>query len=636
MAKLISTTQLYPVERIGLGGLNTFDSPDNIQDIEIANVRNMIFDDGILQNRKGSLLNLAKPTGETGYPFQMLVATTSKGVDYMIVNYNLNFYLNDFINKQWIKLNQAYTPATKNVFYGSTSWNNGSKDDRFYFGNGVDDTMKWIMAVNTLSVTTASADGTITLSDSTSFPATGNLIIQNGGTQTVLAYTSNTLSTGVLVITGTVGSIITAGTTVTVPIEDINPSSSVPKGKVFIKSFARLFVMNSVGFENKVNFSQSNDPENYASTTDMTSGGSFILYAGVGGILGAADFGSYLLIDKQNIKHQVYQNISSDNTTFQFQIIPVMSGDGIGPASQSTILSYMNTSYYPTVGEGIISFTPQQTGASTTSGLILLSQKINNLVTELLDFSISRTAGLAQKLYWTVSLPVIGVPTVINNLVLMYDLVRASQNQTQSAWTIFDDWNAVDLKPVNGILYYLSASDGGVYEAYEGYQDATLQIPVAYTSYAETKRFNLNSPATLMRAQYIYVEGFVSLSTKLYFNVLFNESGALGKQSYTIAGNDSKVTSNTFTGGLGRFELGLPILGGVEFATIQQTTQPLFFRAYIEVSQAFRPHNLQLQCFTNELGAQWGLSALCLITQPESSIETDLVLGPSAVPALNI
>lgn len=632
MPLLNEKSKLYNIKNL-LGGLNTFDSSDDIQDIEISDVRNMVLDDGVLQNRKGSLQNISKPTGETASPFQILVATTSKGVDYMICNYGLNFYLNDFKNNQWIKLNTTYTPTTANIFYGSTSWNNGSKDDRFYFGNGVDDTMKWIMAVDTLKVATGAGDTSITLNKSTSFPASGNLIIQNGVTQVLLAYSANDTSTGIITV-GTVGTVIPAGSTVTVPIQDLNPASSVPKGKVFIKSFARLFVMNSVGFENKVNFSQSSNPEVFAVTTDMTSGGSFVLYAGVGGILGAADFGSYLLIDKQDIKHQVRQNISSDNANFVFQIIPVMSGDGIGPANQATILSYMNTSYYPTVGEGIISFSPAQTGASTTSGLVLLSQRINNLVTEVLDFSIARTAGLGQKLYWSVSLPVIGTPTVINNLVLMYDLVRASLNQPQSAWTIFDNWNAVDLKPVNGILYYLSASDGAVYKAYEGYQDATAGNPTPYTSMALSKRFNLNSPATLFKAQYIYLEGFISQSTKLYINVFDNEKGALGTQSYIIDGNNKSLTSNAFSGGLGRFVNGLPLLGGIDFETIKNATQPLFFRVYLEVSQAFREHNVQLQFFTNAMGSQWGVSTITLITQPETSIETALVLGPSAVPTI--
>src|ERR1035437_4863352 len=131
MAILPSTTKIYPVPQLGLGGLNTADASSDIQDNELANARNIVFTDGIMQNRKGSLQILAKPVGETANPFQILVATNSDGVDFLIANYGTNFYLKDTINSQWIKLNQAYTPATGGVFYGSTSWNAGTVDDRF-------------------------------------------------------------------------------------------------------------------------------------------------------------------------------------------------------------------------------------------------------------------------------------------------------------------------------------------------------------------------------------------------------------------------------------------------------------------------------------------------------------------------
>jgi len=636
MPILNPTTQLYKIPNL-IGGLNTFDSPDDIQDIEVANIRNMVFDDGILQNRKGSLLNLAKPTGETSNPFQLLVATNSAGIDYGIANYGTNFYLKDEINNQWVKLNQAYTPATGGVFYGSTSWNNGTTDDRFYFGDGVTDVMKWIMAVNTLSVATTAIDATITLTNSKSFPATGNVIIQNGLTQIVKAYTANDTTTGIITLTGAIGAIVPVGSTVTVPIQDVaNADSGIPRASVFVKSFGRLFTANSVGAENTLHYSIVGNPEDHTVSASINSGGFYTVYKGKGGILGMTDYGQFLTIEKIDVISEFTFNNASDNSGFIVQVFPLISGDGIGPANNSEILNYMNLLYYPTVGEGIVSFSPSQTGTSTGSGLNILSNKINNLLTELLDFSISRTCGFAQKLYWLVSLPTIGVPTNVNNLVLMYDLVRAGKNTTLSAWTIFDNWNAVDIKPINQVLYYLSANDGGLYQTYEGYQDAVSSNPNPYISFVQSKRYDLNSPATLIRGQYIYIEGFISKNTKLYAQTLYNENGALGSQSYQILGNNSTITSNSFSGGLGRFTLASPLLGGLDLATIQQLQNPLFFRCYLEVSQAYREHNVQVNFFTVDLGAQWGISKLTLITQPEQSIETNLVLGPASVPVVNL
>lgn len=708
MPILPATTQLYPVANL-LGGLNTFSDEEDIADTELTSIRNMVFTDGILQNRQGSLLYAAKPSGETSTPSQILVATNSAGIDYMIGVYGVNFYLWDTINSQWIKLNTGFTPSTVGNFYGSTSWNNGTSDDRFYFGNGIDDTMKWIMAVDSLKTITASADTTLVLNSTTSFPTSGSVIVMNAGTPISLTYTSvNKLYTAttlafvqsgttytitdsgnqfvskgfvigdVITITGTqnnnkqftiiniaagtltvtevtvnetagasvtieavgqktlnlsgaVGAIVPAGSTVVMPIVN---ATGVPAGSVFVKSLGRLFVANAQGAENTLHYSVSGNPESYTVATNVNSGGFYTVYKGKGGILGMTDYGQFLLIEKVDILSQLQFNIASDNSGFIVEVNPVISGDGIGPANSAEILNYMNQLYYPTVGEGIVSFSPATTGTSTTSGLNLLSTKINNLVTEKLDFSISRTCGLAQKLYWAVAMPTIGTPANINNLVLMYDLVRAQENDNKSAWTIFDNWNAVDLKPVNGILYYLSASDGAIYESYQGYQDATLGIPVSYNSYAITKRFDLNSAATLMRGQYLYLEGFVSENTTFYVNLLYNEAGSLGSQGYAISGSNSIITSTTFIGGLGAFVLGPQMLGGVDLATLETGANPLFFRVYLEISQAYREHNIQALMYSTALGSQWGISHLTLITQPENSIETALVMSPSSIPAI--
>lgn len=788
MPVLPASSNLYPVQKFGLEGLNTFDDESDIEDIELADVRNMVFSNGLLQPRPGSLLYLAKPTEETNSPNQLLVATDSVGIDYMISVYANNFYLADTINTQWIRLNQAYTPPSSGLFYGSASWNRGIRDDRFYLGNGTDHNMKWVIAVNSLSIEALIADTKLSLfdtikflgndgnpfatytnttisftapnviSDSTlgfltsgfrtgqSIKITGSALnngiftiisvtageitvketivfevagasdtiaqlgialIQNGSTAFTLYYdsvgTNYTVSTisftsphtisdsangfltagfapgqkigisgsfqndgaftivsvtaGTMVVVesvedqvaglsititaptlnldATVGQNVPIHSTVTTPLIDMG---EMPRGKVMTVSQGNLFLSNFIGSENTINFSRLGDPEDFTITTaDPNTAGFYTVYHGKGGIIDMKDFGQYLVIEKQDIILQWIFTVSSSGDLLE-SVEPIIAGDGIGPVSNANSMSYMNELYYPTSKQGIIQFSPTTTGSQTTSGLTVLSQKINNLVVDVLDFSLARTCGLGQKLYWTVALPTIGIQTSINNLILMYDLVRASENPTASAWTVFDNINATDIKPVNNNLFILSANDGAVYQIdVPGiYQDAIDTNPVPYTAYALSKRFNLNQPAQLMRSQYVYVEGYISLNTTFYIRALYNESGSLGSQAYVIKGTDTNITTNPFTGGLGRFILGSPVLGGVDLETLQQFQRPLFFRVYLETSQAFREHNIQLQCFSNTIGSFWGISKIVLITQPENSIETNLVYSPGTAPMLTI
>lgn len=622
---LPDNAQIKIINKVGLAGVNTFDDPKDILDQELALVRNMTYDDGTIFPRMGSLQILAKPEDETQAPFQILVATNSVGMDFQIVVYGNNFYLADMVNNQFILLNNGYSPATTGVLYGSANWNKGTSDDRFYFGNGVDDTIKWIMGFSTNSVAISPADTTITLENSKSLPASGTVLVTTGGVTTAIPYTAN--SANVLTLTGTAGITVPIGATVVTPIIDM--STIVPKGKVFTKSQGRLFVANSVGAESTINYSVSADPEDYTVSSAITSGGFYTLFKGKGGILGMTDFGQYLTIEKIDVISNFSFNVASDNSGFIVIVDPVISGDGIGPASPATILNYMNILYYPTVGEGIVSFSPAATGNTTTAGINLLSQKINNLVTETLDFTLSRTAGYRQKLYWLVAQPTIGVPVNVNNLVLVYDIIR-------TAWTIYDNWNAVDIKPANNLLYYLNVNDGALYQANSGYQDAVNGMPTAYNAVMLTKRIDLDNPEMLMRGIYVYVQGYISLNTKFYITILFNENGVLGKQTYEIAGDNQKITALALGGGLGYFPLAVPLLGGVDLATMQALENPLFFRAYLEISQALRPHNIQVQAYSVAAGSQWGLSSIVPITVPDQTIETRLILGPGTAPTIQL
>lgn len=620
MAKYPPQATSKIINKAALAGLNTFDDPKDISDQECAALTNMIFDDGVIYPRQGTFLHRAKPAGETAAPFQMLKATNSNGLDFMIINYGVNFYLDDTVNNQFIKLNQAYTPPTSGLFYGYANWNKGITDDRFYFCNGTDDVMKWIMGFNQLKVAASSSDGTITLNSSVSFPASGNIIIVNAGTPFVLAYSANNTTTGVLTITGTVGHNVAIGSSVTTPLIDM--STTIPKGKILLTSQGRLFTMNSFIAQNTINYSISGNPEDYTVSVSPNSGGFYTLYHGSGGIINADDFGEYLSIEKVDIILSFSFSYTSDNSSFIVTVTPIIAGDGIGPASNLTTLNYMNVLYYPTVKEGIISFSPATTGSQTTSALGILSQKINNLVLTELTFTNARTCGGNQKLFWACAQPVDGVPESFNNIILMYDLIR-------QAWTTWDNLNATDLKFVNQIQYYLSANDGGVYECNINYQDMIGNNPIPYTASFLTKRFNFDKPDRLERCLYLYLEGYITLGTKFYTDVLFNENGSLGKQTYLIDGSNSTLVESSFIGGMGVFMMGLPLFGGITLTGMQIASKPQFFRAYLELSQAYRPHNIQVRCYSVNLGSQWGVSSYTPITIPDESIEDQLILSPT-------
>ena len=993
------------INKVALSGLNTWDDPKDIADQECADILNMVFDEGMIKPRGGSYLYRAKPALETDDPFQMLVATTSDGIDYLIANYGVNFYLDDTINNQWIWLNPSggYIPYSTGLYYGTTPWNQGIADDRFYFCNGTDPVIKWYTALDTLHIATVATDTTLTLNDAIRFPQSGSLVVKGTTGEFILKY--STKSGNVLNLVGTVGQIVPIGSSVTIPIVSVpeidqsqniandatpfgtndsttlhnkvaqsfvaskdtvegfifnkqsdtgvflndvkfslrtdsggSPSSTIlqsktidnadwigrnlglqginfrtnepisflpspqsaglndmtqsgnfsgtqsdefrviidsvadsginnlvfnglggdvllidssgytggssntnqyrlfitepggfpqpfgyelykngtlvdfgplqapggvgfplnttydginfnipvnivgsvppavtaysgslqngmvwtlnirapqisdtfqwfkndlttpvasgvaitgsdqtlangisikfehttghtysdswdfywqynkvtigntywlvfettkndlpagdtnnhpnigintaggyasglvkydntsdgwitiptidlyffilstpfiPRGKILKKSQGRLFLFNSVFNENAFNYSQINDPENFEINDTANTGGFYTVYHGKGGIVDVNDFGEYLLIEKENDLLKCMFLFDSTNTNFIVQITPVISGESIGPVSNATALNYMNNLYYVTNEEGIIEFTPEATGGQTTSTLNIISQKINNYVTRVLDFENSRCAGWNQKLFWVTAVPLLkGLPKPYpNNGVIMYDLIR-------QAWTRFDNWNCADIKPVNNTLYYFSLNDGAIYQCFVDFQDAANGNPLEYTASFSTKRFDLDSPELLSKEIYVYLQGYINLSSKFYVDILYNENGYLGKQTYLIDGSSSIYVFGGIQGGLGYFPFGIPLLGGFNLRTMQGAQNLAFFRVYLECSQAFRPHNIQVVCYSQDLGSEWGVNNITLITAPEKSIETQLVLSPTLNPPI--
>lgn len=613
----------YPVNKVGMSGINSFDDPKDIDDTECTDMLNMVFDNGIVTPRQGTMLYAAKPSVETGAPFQFLTPTDSLGIDYMIVNYGLNFYL--WYNNQWSRLNQVYTPPSQGLYYGSANWNNGIIDDRFYFGNGFDDTMKWIMAVTTVTAFNPVGGTFILVADNTRFPSTGPIVITNpDGTSYAGVYTSKGGDS--LFITPSID--IQVGATVAMQIQDMG--SDFPKGKVLAKFQNRLVLANSYQAENTLNYSVLGDPEDYTVSTDDTSGGLYVIFKGRGGIINLDDFGEYLVVEKKDIMLSFSFQYASDNSGFIVQVTPIISGDSVGPVSNSNSVNYMNTLNYITESEGIVSFSPVTTGSQTSPTLNVISQKIQNYVTQTLDFTNGRATGFDQKLFFVNAVPLLtDIPSTINNGVLMFDLLR-------QAWTRFDNWNAADLKPVNEVLYYLSLNDGAVYQCNVDYQDAQAGNPFEYNSSFTTKRFDNNEPQLLSRGGYAYVQGYINPTTSFFIDVLYNENGYLGKQTYEIDGENVVLVENNLLGGLGAYAFAVPLLGGFNLATMQTQQQPAFFRAYLELSQAYRYSNVQIRCYSQDIGSYWGVNALALMFYPEGSIPTQLVISPTENPPIII
>lgn len=624
MAQQPQDEQFVNVRKIGETGLQTFDDPQDIQDTDSPALLNVNFDDGAIGPRLGSVLYLAKPTGETGKPSQIMTPLNSLGVQFLIAIYGTNYYLLDpgyVINTpQWIKINGAFTPTLSGKYYGTANWNNGNGDDRYYFGNGTDDTVMWPQALNYLKVAAAAADATITLNDSTAFPATGTVVVKGSGSEFTLAYTANNTATGVLTLSGTVGQIVPINSAVTMAVID---KSGMKKGKVMAIFQRRLFVANSKGKETSLFYSTQDSPEDFTIGT-VLQGGSVVITQGRGAIIDLRAFGQFLLIAQQSQLLQFSFQFTADQTGKIDVINPLISGFGMGPVSAALGVQSENSYFYPTLTQGVYQLSPTSTGSQTSAGVQNISDRIFGSLTESAFSWLPGRGALAdRKLYFTatslVTPTTVDPSTLTANLVMVYDMQR-------QAWTMYDNWNAADIKEYAGYPTFISIDDGGLYQAEQDYQDNRNGTALAYNAYFYTKRWDFGVPAMAKQVKYAFIQGNIDLGTTMYFDVLYNENGALGKQTYKIVGDSSKpyISIIPFSG-LGYYPMGISTLSGIDATAVSSSG---VFRVYLDLTNAYGFYTIQIKGYSVDAGSRWKVSGISLDPTLVQQIPTELVISP--------
>lgn len=600
--------QWLNIPGIGKTGLNTFDDPSLIKDTDLAEAENVTFDNGFLAPIKGSTLLFEKPDGETGDPLQLLEAKTSDGLQYLIPVYGNHFYLWHEENEELLRINNSYVPTETDLPYGYVSWNNGRGDDRLYGCNGVDHFFRWDICVSTVDGAHTTGASTVTLVDGSRFPDSGGtLVLMGASSVSTEAYTSR--SGNVFTLTGTLSQDIADGASATL---DMIEKSGMDIGKVVGKYASRLVSCNFYGGETAGSVSVLGDPEDFSEGTDIEDADSFDVFDGSGEITGFHDFGAFAVIEKEDSIHRLEYSINADLNSKLRKITPILSGESLGPLGQLSTLKILNTLYYPTRSNGFISLYPAGTGSDTSVNYKTLSQNIDpTLDTFSIGNSNCRGAATSNKAYWAVA----NSGGTQNTKVLVYDALR-------DTWAIRTSWAVKDFAVKDDILHYLDSSNGSVFECFTGgYNDNNNPYEVKIS----TKRFDFGLMSEVKTDDLIYVQGYMTPSTQLYVDVLFNEGGSLATQTFLISKDTERLQfSAPLTNAQGEFILGQPPLGWVIGEEIGNLS---FFRAYLGINPGNGFYNIQLRFRAND-SSFFGITGVSFIPRKEAVVPPMAVISP--------
>jgi len=658
-----------------VGGWNLLDSASSIKDNESPSVTNVVFDGGLLSPRSGSVLLWSKPTAETQAPLQNFTVKTSDGVNYYVAVYGNNFYLREEGGSVWIKLNQTYTPVETTLYYGNVNWNNGRGNDTFYFGNGVDATMKWQPCTSLINGTLTGAETSLVIDDGTRFPTpvgyvisgvnqgtetltvasnsiqTGDvvfydststvitgltdggiyfairvsatdmrlattyanaiagtaidftgagagtqtifkgetiLLIQDGATTTIVPYISKSVNT--LTLTKAIGVAIADNASVTLMLI---PKNVIPKGKILAKHQLRLFSSNYYGGETNIWYSVQGNAEDFTVGSTVAAAATTVISDGNGEVTGLHDFGEFLVIEKQDSLHRFNIKVSADLGSKLDEIIPLVSGQSLGPIRQATTVKVLNSLMYLTNTEGFISLYPQSSGGQSGVKYEIVSSKIQSYITDQASFDKCRGVVFDQKVLFAHAT----VGGSQNTKILVYDTLR-------QIWSLISGWAIADFTVKDNELLFLENGTGNVYQAFtSSYHDNGS----AYVSEFYTKQFNFGAFSRPKTGGPIYIQGFMTPATDLFVDVLYNEGGELKTQTFNIDKDTARLYySSPLSAALGQPIMGLPILSSTVLAEIGDVS---FFRCYLGVSVRHGFYVIQLRIYSNKQ-AFWAVSGI--------------------------
>lgn len=590
----------------GVLGWNNFTESESIEDQELADALNIVYDGGFASPRGGSSLFAAKPAGETGFPLQISKAKTSDGIEYLIAVYGAIFYVYNPLASVWVRINQTYTPTETTLYWGNINWNNGRGDDRWYACNGVDSFIRWYPCVTTVAITAIAGVGTVTVADATRFPATGTLVIKGVGSTFTEPYTSK--AGNVFTLTNTTDQAIAVGDSVVLQAVE---RSSMTKGKILGKHQSRLVVTNRFGAETAGTYSVTNDPENFTVSSSVTAASTFVIADGNGEITGVHDFGETLVIEKEDSLHALSIVISDSLASKLDKIKPIISGASVGMISQMSTIKMLNQLYYPTRTEGFMVLDPSTSGNSTSTGLEVISRKIQTYATKAISTARCRGTSYRQNAIWAVGRPGANA----NTLVIMYDTLR-------KAWSRIEGWAVTDWATVNNNLYYMENGSGNIIQCFDNsFNDQNN--PYEVSQYC--KRFNFGLLSQPKSQDALYVQGYMTPATDLFVDVLFNEGGILNKQTFRINKDTPKLLySQSLTDMLGASVLGQAALG---YVTLMEIGDVSFFRCYlgIDITKGF--FNIQPRFYSN-CAAFYAVTGIGFNAELNPNIDAAMVISP--------
>lgn len=481
--------------------------------------------------------------------------------------------------------------------FGFAEFNiNANAESRLYHGNGVDDAAYWNGGHTLLNGALTGGEATITVDSTASFTAAGADRILRIGTTNV-TYTGQTATT----FTGCSGTPAAADRLSVA--QAVKTDSSAPKGNIYMTAQNRLFIVPSVN-KQLVQFSAYGDPTSWSSTTVLsstaTSAGAFNLIEGGGQMTAMTQDELSLYFFKDGC---IYAATLSDSL-YSLKLLKPFEGRSraVGAIGKRGVFIGGNYTFVVTPDNQIKAL--QRIETIDYPQLKPISDIIQPTC-DALDFS--SLSGIAFKDYAFIACKSSSAAAT-NDTVLPFNINKGHWESPIIGWqvgefTIYDDGNGEK-------LYFGDAISPNVWSLItDEISDGTYQV----TGNWRSKQYDFGQPSEQKELEDVYVEGYISPTTKLTIKLLLDENGYTGGNETILEGTETKyifdaTVSNTF---------GLTPFGTERFGSSDDTSGKRKFRVHLKKKLRNIPfYNCQLDFSTSGMNQQWEVTRYGFLKKP--------------------
>ena len=476
-----------------------------------------------------------------------------------------------------------------------------------YFGNSVDNFMRWDGAHSITNGAVTSTATMILVDDTNPFTlgnstTTGNVIYCG----VEIPYTD--VSANGLQVDSAHACDENRGIART--IKSFPDTVDYPKGNIYLAANNRLFIAGIASTTQAVYFSAYADHDNFSAAeivTDSTaaSPGIFNLAEGGGGVTGMALDENSIYIFKRAL---IYKAILSDSLYTLTPLKPFDAKSQTVGAVKGSVFTGLNAVYFVTPDNKIMSL--QRVETIDTPQVIPISDPIEPTVAGL-NFASTTGIVFGDRAYFAMKS---SDDLLTNDTVFVWNIHKEFWDSpvlgfNTSEFMIYRDADNEEEK-----LYYGDASNPNVWEI----TNTPLDYTYGVTANWRTAQLDFGLPAVQKEIDNIYIEGYISPNTTLSVSLLLDENGytQVFKTDFIGTESDYIYTNNSYN------IFGLSAFGTERFGSNDDFTGKKKFRVYLNKDLKRVPfYNAQIELASDGENQQWEVTTIGIHYAPYSQPE---------------